>query len=169
MNENSRKYKIRLSQSGKKFIHLDSMIVNNESLRIQSFMRNYYFTYQNIYSFIVLEGEGILISHNIPTYPDNFIVYTFKNPNKILKEFKEIGFINKDKKKAKVKSKFSIDKQSEKEENIVLIVSLIFILVIGISVFIGYKIGNNIGNIILSVFISILFLVIIRAAKKLKK
>lgn len=46
------------------------------------------------YSMIPIIGQGIKINHRISKYKDKVIFWTFKNPNEVIRQIKQTGFLD---------------------------------------------------------------------------
>lgn len=47
------------------------------------------------YTMIPILGQGIKINHNVSAYKEKVIFWTFKDPNSVVRQIKETGFLNK--------------------------------------------------------------------------
>jgi hypothetical protein len=47
-----------------------------------------------VYDYLPVIGQGIKINHNVGSYKDNVIFWTFKNPADLIKEIEATGFLN---------------------------------------------------------------------------
>ena len=47
------------------------------------------------YTQIPLIGQGIKINHNVDSYKEKVIFWTFKKPETVINEIKQVGFLNK--------------------------------------------------------------------------
>lgn len=46
------------------------------------------------YTLIPILGQGVKINHNVPTYKDHVIFWTFKDPVSVVRQIQETGFLN---------------------------------------------------------------------------
>ena len=46
------------------------------------------------YYMIPILGQGIKINHRIPKYKEKVIFWTFKNPNEVIRQIKQTGFLD---------------------------------------------------------------------------
>ncbi len=46
------------------------------------------------YYMIPILGQGIKINHKVPTYKDKVIFWTFKNPNDVIRQIQQTGFLD---------------------------------------------------------------------------
>lgn len=47
-----------------------------------------------VYDYLPVIGQGIKINHNVDTYKDHVVFWTFKNPAALIKEIENTGFLN---------------------------------------------------------------------------
>jgi hypothetical protein len=79
---------------------LASMNVTKDRLTLNAgFVGNLVFRTEDIislkpYYIIPLLGQGIKINHSIPQYKEKVIFWTFKNPNRIIEQIKQTGFLD---------------------------------------------------------------------------
>ncbi len=77
--------------------------VNKDKLELNaSIVGNLVFQPSNInsiepYTQIPLIGQGIKINHNVDSYKEKVIFWTFKNPQTVINQIKQTGFLNKEK------------------------------------------------------------------------
>ncbi len=57
------------------------------------------------YNYIPLIGQGIKINHNVSSYKNHVVFWTFKNPTKLIMEIEHTGFLNSNSIKDNLKSK----------------------------------------------------------------
>ncbi|WP_300672751.1 hypothetical protein [Soonwooa sp.] len=77
-----------------------SLYVDKSILKINaSIVGSYFFRPEDIssieaYTLIPILGQGIKINHKVPQYSSKIIFWTFQDPNIVLEEIKNTGFLN---------------------------------------------------------------------------
>jgi hypothetical protein len=116
------------------------------------------------YTMIPILGQGIKINHKVSNYKERVIFWTFKDPNSVVRQIQETGFLNNQNMSEQKIDRTIIEKQAQGGFPIkkgfaigaVVVWNLLFLSDI-ISFFLGSKEGNPIGNGILAA-IGLLFL-----------
>lgn len=96
------------------------LYVDKNVLKINaSIIGNFIFKPENIvsiesYSLIPIIAQGIKITHNIPNYNSKIIFWTFKEPNAVLEEIRNTGFLNNINEKAN-KQNYQIIEEQQKQ------------------------------------------------------
>lgn len=144
--------------------------VNKERLELNaSIIGNLTFQASDItsiepYTMIPILGQGIKINHNVANYKERVIFWTFKNPNLVVRQIKETGFLSNqnlteqkiDRKIVKKQAKGGIPIKKGFAIGAIVIWSLLFLTDI-IPFFLGKTDGFPIGNGVLTA-IGLLFL-----------
>ena len=47
-----------------------------------------------VYDYLPVIGQGIKINHSVDSYKDHVVFWTFKNPQTLIKEIEETGFLS---------------------------------------------------------------------------
>lgn len=63
------------------------------------------------YVMIPILGQGIKIKHNVSTYNEKVIFWTFKDPNSVIKEIQEMGFLNNENSSTQKNKRTKVEKQ----------------------------------------------------------
>ncbi len=116
------------------------------------------------YTMIPILGQGIKINHNVANYKERVIFWTFKDPNSVVRQIQETGFLNNQNTTEKKVDRTIIEKQAKGGFPIkkgfaigaIVVWNLLFLTDI-IPFFLGKKEGFAIGNGVLGA-IGLLFL-----------
>ena len=116
------------------------------------------------YTMIPILGQGIKINHKVSTYKEKVIFWTFKDPNSVVRQIQETGFLNSENQTNQKIDRTIIEKQAKGGNPIkkgfvigaIVVWNLLFLTDI-IPFFLGNKEGFPIGNGILTA-VGVLFL-----------